>query len=83
MFKVKKHEYINKTFRMPVELVKKMEIIAQDKRVSLNNLVMQCCEYALDNIDDDRNTDNVLYEEDQNICEKNRNYSKPTSPVNR
>lgn len=67
MFKVKKHEYINKTFRMPLELVKKMEIIAQDKRVSLNNLVTQCCEYALDNIDDDRTRDNVLYKEDQNI----------------
>ena len=51
MFRVRKVEYINKTFRMPTELVEKMEIIAQDKNVSLNNLVVQCCEYALDNID--------------------------------
>lgn len=82
MFKVKKHEYINKTFRMPLELVKKMEIIAQDKHVSLNNLVTQCCEYALDNIDDNRNKKNTLYEDDQNICEKDGNYSKSTSHVN-
>ncbi len=51
MFKVKKTEYTNKTFRLPVELVKKMERLAQNKSVSLNNLVIQCCEYALDNIE--------------------------------
>ncbi|MBQ7325201.1 MAG: toxin-antitoxin system HicB family antitoxin [Clostridia bacterium] len=51
MFKVKKPDNINKTFRMPLELVKKLEILAQEKQVSLNNLVIQCCEYALENID--------------------------------
>lgn len=51
MFQIKKTEYVNKTFRLPVELVKKLEILAQEKGVSLNNLVSQCCEYALDNID--------------------------------
>lgn len=51
MFKVKKPEYVNKTFRFPIELVKKMEILAQEKDVSLNSLVVQCCEYALENID--------------------------------
>ncbi len=51
MFKVKKPDNVNKTFRMPLELVKKLEILAQEKDVSLNNLVIQCCEYALDNID--------------------------------
>ena len=50
MFKVKKTEHINKTFRMPLELVKKLEFLAQEKQVSLNNLIIQCCEYALDNI---------------------------------
>ena len=53
LFKVKKEEHINKTFRMPLELVKKLEKLAQEKKVSLNNLVVQCCEYALENIDDD------------------------------
>ena len=51
MFKVKKPEYVNKTFRIPIELVKKMEVLAQEKDVSLNSLVVQCCEYALENID--------------------------------
>ena len=50
MFQIKKTEYTNKTFRMPTELIKRMEILAQNKHVSLNNLVVQCCEYALENI---------------------------------
>jgi hypothetical protein len=51
MFKVKKTEYVNKTFRIPTELVRRLEILAQEKGVSLNNLVVQCCEYALLNLD--------------------------------
>lgn len=51
MFKIKKTEHINKTFRLPVELVEKMEKLAQNRGISLNNLVVQCCEYALDNIE--------------------------------
>lgn len=50
MFEVKREEYINKTFRMPVELVKKLEVIAQDKGISLNNLIVQCCEYSIKNL---------------------------------
>ena len=51
MFKVKKTEYVNKTFRLPTDLVNRLEVVAQNKNVSLNNLVVQCCEYALENID--------------------------------
>ena len=50
MFNVKKTEHVNKTFRLPAELVKKLEIVAQEKNVSLNNLIVQCCEYALENL---------------------------------
>lgn len=49
MFTVKKTEYINKTFRIPKELSLKLEELAQEKNVSVNNLVIQCCEYALNN----------------------------------
>ncbi|MBQ2793675.1 MAG: toxin-antitoxin system HicB family antitoxin [Clostridia bacterium] len=52
-FKIKKTEYVNKTFRIPTELLAKLEALAQTKDVSLNNLVLQCCEYALDNIEDE------------------------------
>ena len=50
MFKVEKIEMINKTFRLPLKLVQKLQIVAQ-KGVSLNNLVQQCCEYALNHLD--------------------------------
>lgn len=51
MFKVEKPEMINKTFRLPLALVQRLQKVAQDKGVSLNNLVMQCCEYALNHLD--------------------------------
>ena len=50
MFKVNKPEMVNKTFRMPAELVERLNIVAQEQKVSLNNLVCQCCEYALNNM---------------------------------
>lgn len=51
MFRVEKTEYVNKTFRMPLELVQKLERLAQDEQVSMNQLVIQCCNYALDHLD--------------------------------
>lgn len=53
MFRVEKPEYVNKTFRMPSELVAKLEVLAQSKEVSLNKLVIQCCNYALENLEED------------------------------
>lgn len=50
MFEVKKEEYINKTFRMPADLIRRLEKLAQSEGVSLNNLVIQCCEYSLNNL---------------------------------
>ena len=50
MFEIKKPETGNKTFRLPVELIQKLEAVAQQKGVSMNYLVMECCEYALDNL---------------------------------
>ncbi len=54
MFEVQKEEYINKTFRMPVGLISDLEKLAQEKMVSLNNLVVQCCRYALENLADNQ-----------------------------
>ena len=51
MFKVQKPEMINKTFRLPLNLVQELQIVAQNKDVSLNNLVQQCCEYALKHLE--------------------------------
>lgn len=38
MFKVSKPEMVNKTFRMPAELVERLNVVAQAQKVSLNNL---------------------------------------------
>jgi len=52
MFEVNKPDMTNKTFRVPAELIERLSKVAQSKKVSLNNLVIQCCEYALDNLSD-------------------------------
>lgn len=52
MFKIEKTYMINKTFRLPLTLVEQLLKIAQNKGISFNNLVKQCCEYALKNIKD-------------------------------
>ena len=51
MFKIEKPEMISKTFRLPLKLVQELQMIAQNQGVSLNNLVQQCCEYAIKNLD--------------------------------
>lgn len=53
MFRIKKTEYTNKTFRLPEDLIEPMEILAQSKQISLNQLVIQCCKYALDNLEEE------------------------------
>ena len=52
MFRVKKEDYVNKTFRMPIALIKELEEVAQKEKVSLNNLVIQCCQYALSHLEE-------------------------------
>lgn len=51
MFKVRHvEETTNRTFRFPKSLLDKMSVIAQNENISLNNFVVQCCEYAIDNL---------------------------------
>lgn len=53
MFRVDRTEYVNKTFRLPTDLVERLEKVAQTERVSMNQLVIQCCRYALDHMEED------------------------------
>lgn len=55
MFKVKKDysEYVNKTFRLPVELIEKSSKIAADNNISLNKFVIQCLEYAISQLSEE------------------------------
>lgn len=50
MFNIKNEETISKTFRMPESLIKKLEKLSDEKNISLSKLVIQCCEYALENL---------------------------------
>ena len=54
-FKIKKKEYVNRTFRLEKDLVDEMEAICNKKNISLNKLVVLCVEYALENFEDEDN----------------------------
>lgn len=57
MFKLQKgyDEYVTKTFRLPREFVEKLEKLAFENNLSLNQLVLQCLKYAIDNLDTSEN----------------------------
>jgi predicted HicB family RNase H-like nuclease len=51
MFVVKNSpEMVSKTFRLSSDLVNKLDEVAKSQGVSMNNLVQQCCEYALSDL---------------------------------
>lgn len=49
-FKIKRQEYVNRTFRIPKELADRLSITAQGENISVNELVIQSCEFALSNM---------------------------------
>ncbi|MBQ6252969.1 hypothetical protein [Ruminococcus sp.] len=53
MFKLQKgyEEYVTKTFRLPKEFVTELEKLAFENNLSLNQLVIQCLKYSIDNLD--------------------------------
>lgn len=56
-FEIKKKEYINKTFRITRELNDHLSQIAHQESISVNELVVQCCNYVLSNMNN-KNTSN-------------------------
>ena len=56
-FRIQKTEYVNKTFRMPKKLVDELGIAAQAANISVNELVIQSCNYALENLVLDKKND--------------------------
>ena len=54
VFKIQKgYDSESKTFRLPIELIEKLEILAAQNKISLNKLVIQCLEYAVENLESD------------------------------
>ena len=49
-FEIKKQEYVNKTFRITRELSDRLAVTAQQEGVSVNELVVQSCEFALEHL---------------------------------
>ena len=57
MFRIQKgYDSESKTFRLPIELIEKLEALAADNKLSLNQLVIQCLNYAVDNIESNLET---------------------------
>ncbi len=54
MLKIKNEysEYITKTFRIPTEINTHLDRLATMHNTSVNKVVIQCLEFALDNIDE-------------------------------
>jgi len=54
MFKIQKgYDSESKTFRLPIELIGKLEALAGNNKLSLNQLVIQCLNYAVENLEND------------------------------
>lgn len=51
-FIIKKPTSSNRTVRMPDDLIEKLSVLANDKKISFNQLVIQCCEFALEHLND-------------------------------
>jgi len=52
MFQIRKgYDSESKTFRLPIELIEKLDTLAVQNKLSLNQLVIQCLTYAVDNIE--------------------------------
>ena len=53
MFKIQRgYDSESKTFRLPIELIGRLEILASKNKISLNQLVIQCLNYAIANLED-------------------------------
>lgn len=55
MFTIKKDyvEYENKSLRLPTDLITKIQKLANQNSLSFNKVVIQCIEYALDNMEEE------------------------------
>lgn len=54
MFKIQKgYDSESKTFRLPTELIERLNVLATRNKLSLNQLVIQCLNYAVDNLEND------------------------------
>lgn len=53
-FSVKKQANSNKTIRMPDDLICSLQRLADENNVSFNQVVVQCCRFALGHMKESR-----------------------------
>lgn len=64
MWKIQKgYNYTSKTFRLPDEQIEKLDKLAYENNLSLNQLVIQCLNFALDNLDTESEQEQPTSEE--------------------
>jgi predicted HicB family RNase H-like nuclease len=52
MFKIQKgYDSESKSFRLPIDLLERLNELATQNKISLNKLVIQCLNYAVDNLE--------------------------------
>lgn len=56
-FIIKKPTSSNRTVRMPDTLIDKITKIAVEQDISFNQVVVQCCEYAIENLPKNKNNE--------------------------
>ena len=56
-FIIKKPTSSNRTIRMPDTLIEKITKLAAQQDISFNQVVVQCCEYAIENLPKDNKQD--------------------------
>ena len=53
MFKIQKgYDSESKSFRLPIKTIERLEALAGKNNISVNQLVIQCLHYALDNLEE-------------------------------
>jgi predicted HicB family RNase H-like nuclease len=60
MFRIQKgYDSESKSFRLPIDLLERLNELAAQNKISLNKLVIQCLNYAVDNLEktNDRKSD--------------------------
>lgn len=56
---IQEESTVTRTIRIKRVLINKLETLAIDNNISLNRLINECIEYALDNMEEET-TDNML-----------------------
>lgn len=57
MFRIDKNlEYVYRTYRLPGKLVEQMADLAEEEGISVNQVVTQCCQYAMNNLEESEST---------------------------